>query len=103
MSGGSEAKLLNLRLWRLVVTGSVALLVIGSAVVLTNVARYQQDKNYLLHTIAAQSNELEWTKFQLENTERLLANEENKLGFLDQHKTSVQVTAFTGQGTLPVA
>lgn len=99
MSGGSEAKLLNLRLLRVVAIGSVAFLAIGSVVVLTNIARYQQDKNYFLNALAAQSNELDWTRFQLENTERLLANEENKLGFLNQHKTSVQVTAFTGQGS----
>ena len=99
MSGVSEAKLLNLRSWRTVVIGSVALLVIGSVAGLTNIARYERDKNYLLRTLAAQGNELDWTKFQLENTERLLANEENKLGFLNQHKTDVQVTAFIGQGS----
>ncbi len=49
--------------------------------------------------LAAQGSELERTKLQLQKTEHLLASAENKLGFLNQHKTAVQVTAFTGQGS----
>jgi hypothetical protein len=88
-----------MRLWRAVKIASLALLVIGSAVVLTNTVRYRCDRDHFLHTLAAQSNELEQTKLQLQNTEHLLARAENKLGFLNQHKTDVQVTAFTGQGS----
>jgi hypothetical protein len=89
--------LLNLRWWRTIKIASLALLVIGSAVV-ANTIRYRHDKNHFLKTIATQSTELQHTKVQLGATEQLLANAEKKLGFLNQHKTTVQVTAFTGQG-----
>lgn len=77
---------------------SFTFLVIGIAV-LANTVRYRHEKNHFLRTLAAQGNELERTKLQLQKTEHLLANAENKLGFLNQHKTDVQVTAFTGQGS----
>ena len=57
--------------------------------------RYEQP----ITALAAQGNELEQTKLQLQKTKHLLASAENKLGFLNQHKTDVQVTAFTGQGS----
>jgi hypothetical protein len=72
---------------------SLALLVIGSAV-LTDTAH---DQN-LLRTLTAQSSELQQTKLQLQETKHLLASAENKLGYLNQHTTAVQVTAFTGHG-----
>jgi hypothetical protein len=87
-----------MRLWRAVNIVSLALLAIGSTV-LTNTVRYQHDKNHFLSALTAQGNELEITKLQLQKTKQLLASAENKLGFLDQHKTAVQVTAFTGQGS----
>lgn len=76
----------------------MALLVIGSAM-LTNIVRYRHEKNHFLLTLAAQGNELEQTKLQLQQTANLLVRAENKLGFLDLHKTAVQVTAFTGRGS----
>jgi hypothetical protein len=87
-----------MRLWRTVKILSLALLVIGSAV-LTNTVRYRCERDRFLHTLAAQDNELEQTKLRLQETQHLLASAENKLGFLNQHKTDVQVTAFTGQGS----
>jgi hypothetical protein len=86
--------LLNFRLWRAVKIANLALLVIGSAVL-----TYRHDKNSFQRTLTAQGNELEQTKLQLQKTKHLLASAENKLGFLNQHKTAVQVTAFTGQGS----
>ncbi len=76
---------------------SLALLVIGIAV-LTDTVRYRQDENRLLRTVTAQGNELQQTKLQLQETTHLLASAENKLGYLNQHKTAVQVTAFIGHG-----
>jgi hypothetical protein len=87
-----------MRLWRTIKIASLALLLLGSAVV-TNTVRYRHDKNHFLRTLTAQGNELEQTKLQLQKTKHLLASAENKLGFLNQHKTDVQVTAFTGQGS----
>ncbi len=56
MSDTWESKLLDMRLWRTIKIASVALLVIGSAVM----------TNHFLHTLAVQSNELEQTKLQLQ-------------------------------------
>ncbi len=75
---------------------SLALLIISSAV--TDTAHYKHDQNHLLRTLTTQSNELQQTKLQLQETKHRLASAENKLGFLNQHKTAVQVTAFTGHG-----
>jgi len=75
----------------------LALLVVGSAV-FTDTARYRHDENHLLRTLAAQGNELQQTKLKLQETTHLLASAEEKLGFLNRHKTAVQVTAFTGHG-----
>ncbi len=87
-----------MRFWRFAKIVSFTLLVIGIAV-LANTVRYRHEQNHFLRTLAAQGSELERTKLQLQKTEHLLANAENKLGFLNQHKTEVQVTAFTGQGS----
>lgn len=87
-----------MRLWRTIKIASVALLIIGSAV-LTDSVRYRRDEDHFLRTISAQGNELQQTKLQLQQTTHLLLSAENKLGYLDQHKTSVQVTAFTGHGS----
>jgi hypothetical protein len=76
----------------------LALLVIGTVMV-TNTVRYRHDKHHFLHTLAEQDKELQQTKLQLRETKHLLARTEEKLGFLDRHKTTVQVTAFTGQGS----
>lgn len=76
----------------------VALLIFGTAV-LTNAVRYRHDKEHFQRTIVAEGNELQQTKVQLHETTHLLANAEYKLGYLNQHKTPVQVTAFTGHGT----
>ena len=98
-------------LWRTVKIASVVLLLIGCAV-LTDTARYRYDKNHLLrilteesnqlavqkNELSVQSNELTQTKLRLLQTTQLLVSAENKLGYLNQHKTAVQVTAFTGQG-----
>ncbi len=86
--------MLNLQLWRTIKIASVVLLVIGSAVL-----TYRHEKNSFLRTLTAQGDELEQTKLQLQKTKHLLANAETKLGFLNQHKMAVQVTAFTGQGS----
>ncbi len=86
--------MLNFRVWRTIKIASLALLVIGIAVL-----TYRHEKDSFLRTLAAQGNELEQTKLQLQRTTHLLASAENKLGFLNQHKTAVQVTAFTGQGS----
>ncbi len=91
-------KLPGLRLWRTAKIVSVLLLVTGSTA-LTNNIRYQHDKNHFLRTITAQKSELQQTKLQLQETTHLLASAENKLGYLNQHKTAVQVTAFTGHGS----
>jgi hypothetical protein len=85
-------------MWRAVNIVSLALLVIGSTA-LTYTLRYQHDKNHFLSALTAQGNELTQTKLQLQKTNQFLASAENKLGFLNQHKTAVQVTAFTGQGS----
>jgi hypothetical protein len=76
----------------------MALLLIGIAV-LTDTVHQRHDENRLLRTLTAQENELHQTKLKLQETTRLLASAENKLGFLNQRKTAVQVTAFTGHGT----
>ncbi len=90
--------MLEVRLSRAVKIASFALLVIGSAV-LTNTVRYRHDKSHFLRMLTAQGNELQETKLQLQKTNHLLASAESKLGFLNRHKTAVQVTAFTGQGS----
>ncbi len=74
------------------------MLVIGGSV-LANTLRYRHGQNHLMRTLTAQSNELQQTKLQLQETTHLLANAENKLAFLSQNKTAVQVTAFTGRGS----
>ena len=99
---------INSRSWRIAM---LAVLVVGCAVRI-NTLRYGYEKNHLLRTLTAQSseltaekseltaqtNELEKAKLQLQKTTQLLANAENKLGYLNRHKTAVQVTAFTGRG-----
>jgi hypothetical protein len=86
-----------MRLWQTTKITGVALLVIGIAVLADN-AHYRHDENHLLRTLTTQSHELQQTKLQLQETTNLLVNAEKKLGYLDQHKTAVQVTAYTGQG-----
>lgn len=86
-----------MRLLRMIKITGVALLVIACAV-LTDTAHSKHDQNHLLRTLTAQTSELQQTKLQLQETKHLLASAENKLGFLNQHKTAVQVTAFTGHG-----
>ena len=86
--------MLNFRVWRTIKIASLALLVIGSAVL-----TYRHEKDSFLRTLAAQGNELEQTKLQLQATTHLLASAQNKLGFLNQYKTAVQVTAYIGQGS----
>jgi hypothetical protein len=85
-----------MRLLRTIKITAVALLVIGTALLTT--VGYRNDKGHFQRTITAQSNELQQTKLQLQETTNLLVNAENKLGYLNQHKTVVQVTAYTGQG-----
>lgn len=87
----------NLRWTRTVNIVGLALLVIGSAT-LTNTLRSRFDKNCFTRVLTEQGNELQQTKLQLQKTKHLLASAETKLGYLNQHKTAVQVTAFTGQG-----
>ncbi len=87
----------RIRLWRTVKIVSVVLLLLGSTA-LTNTLRYQHDKSHLLRTTIVQDDELQRTKLQLKETTDLLVSAENKLGYLNQHKTAVQVTAYTGQG-----
>jgi hypothetical protein len=74
------------------------LLLIVASIVLTNTVRYRRDKQRFLHALAQQGNELQQTKLQLEQTTHRLAIAEKKLGFLNQYKATVQVTAFTGHG-----
>jgi hypothetical protein len=102
---------INSRSWRTAGIAMLAVLVVGCAVRI-NTLRYGYEKNHLLRTLTAQSseltaekseltaqtNELEKAKLQLQKTTQLLANAENKLGYLNRHKTAVQVTAFTGRG-----
>lgn len=45
-----------------------------------------------MRSITEQGKELQQTKLQLQDAKK-------KLGFLNQHKTAVQVTAFTGHGS----
>ncbi len=111
MCAPEMSKLPATHLWRTVKIASLVLLFIGS-LVLTDIARYRYDKNHFLGTLTAQSmeliaqnkeltaqaDELEKTKLQLQQTTQLLASAENKLGYLNQHKTAVQVTAFSLQG-----
>jgi len=99
------------QLWRTAQIASVVLLLIGCAV-LTDAVRCRYDRDHFLRTFTAQgsqldaqrnelsvqSNELKQTKLQLQQTTQLLANAENKLGYLNRHKTAVQVTAFTVRG-----
>lgn len=90
--------MLDWRLWPAIKITSVVLLIIGS-IVLTNNVRYRRDKKRFLTALKQQGNELQQTKSQLQEAKHRLAAAEKKLGFLDQHKTTVDVTAFTGQGT----
>jgi 3D (Asp-Asp-Asp) domain-containing protein len=90
--------LLNLRLWPTVKILSVVLLIAGSAV-LTNTVRYRHDKTRFLRALTEQKTQLQQAEQKLQETKHLLATAEKKLGFLSQHKTTVQVTAFTGQGS----
>ena len=78
---------------------SLVLLVIIGGSVLANTLRYRHEQNHLMGTLTAQSNELQQTKLQLRETTELLVSAENKLGYLNQHKTAVQVTAYTGHGS----
>ncbi len=91
----SLSSVVRARLGRTIRITGLALLVIGIAV-LTDAERYRHDENHLLRTVAAEGNEL---KLQLQETKNLLIGAETKLGYLDQHKTAVQVTAFTGHGS----
>ncbi len=93
----SLSSVVRARLGRTVRIAGLVLLVIGGSV-LTNTLRYRQDEYHLLRTLTAQGKELEQTKIQLQKTKNLLIGAENKLGYLNQHKTAVQVTAFTGHG-----
>jgi hypothetical protein len=93
-----EAKLLDWRLWPTLKLLAVLVLVIASAV-LTNTVRSRRDKKRFMGALAQQSRQLEQTQSQLQDTKHRLAAAEKKLGFLNQHKTKVQVTAFTVQGT----
>lgn len=86
-----------MRLWRTIKMASLALLVIGIAVLIDTV-HDRQDENNLLRTLATQGHELQQTRLQLQDTTFLLVSAENKLEYLNQHKTAVQVTAYTGQG-----
>lgn len=81
----------KLRLWPTIKILSVVLLIAGSAV-LSNTVRFRKDKARFLRVITEQGKELQQTKLQLRDAEK-------KLGFLSQHKTAVQVTAFTGNGS----
>lgn len=90
--------MLNLRLWPTVKILSVVLLIAGSAV-LTNTVRYRHDKTRFLRALTEQKTQLQQAEQKLQETKHLLATAEKKLGFLSQHKTTVQVTAFTGQGS----
>lgn len=94
MSYLEEAKLL----WPTLKIALVVLLIVASAVISNNM-RYRHDKKRFLRTITEQGKELQRTKVQLDETKHLLVSAEKKLGFLNNHKTPVQVTAFTGQGS----
>lgn len=89
--------MLYLRLLPAIKIGLVLVILIAS-VVLTNTVRFRRDKKRFMRAIVEQSSELQQTKLQLQETRDRLVSAESKLGFLDQHKTAVQVTAFTGQG-----
>lgn len=92
--------MLNSRLWRMLRIASLFLLIITvGIVILSNTVRFRHDKKHLREALAAQHTELQQTKTQLQEAKHLLARAENKLGFLNQHKTTVQVTGFTGQGS----
>lgn len=89
--------MLYLRLLPAIKIGLVLVILIAS-VVLTNTVRFRRDKRRFMRALTEQSSELQQTKLQLQETRHRLVTAESKLGFLDQHKTAVQVTAFTGQG-----
>jgi hypothetical protein len=93
-----EAKLLDLRVWRGIKIASLLLLVVAVAV-LTNTVRFRKDKVRFMHAIVEQRSELQQAEYKLRETTHLLANAEKRLGFLSSHKTTVEVTAFTGRGT----
>jgi len=93
-----EAKLLDSRVWRGIKIASLLFIIVAVAV-LTNTVRFRKDKARFLHAVAEQRNELQQTEHKLQETMHLLANAEKRLGFLNSHKTAVQVTAFTGHGS----
>jgi hypothetical protein len=66
--------------------------------VLSYTFRHRGDRT-LVQTLSAEQQELQQTKVQLQQAINLLADAENKLGFLSRHKSKVQVTAYTGQGS----
>lgn len=75
------------------------MLLIIASVVLTNTVRFRRDKKRFMGDITQQSKELQQTKSQLQETKHRLAKAEKKLGFLNENKAQVQVTAFTGEGS----
>lgn len=91
--------MLELRLWPTVKVAVVVLVLVVASAVLTNTVRFRRDKKRFMGALAQQTTELQRTKLQLQETRHKLAAAESKLGFLNQHKTAVQVTAFTGEGS----
>lgn len=75
------------------------LILIVASVVLTNTVRFRRDKKRFMGVVAEQDKKLQQTQSQLQEARKKLENAEKKLGFLNQHKTKVQVTAFTVPGT----
>lgn len=90
--------MLDSRVWPTIKIGIVLLLIIAS-VVLTNTVRFRRDKKRFMGALTQQTKELQQAKSQLQDTKHRLATAEKKLGFLNNHKAAVQVTAFTGQGS----
>ncbi|HEX8924800.1 MAG TPA: hypothetical protein VF786_03360 [Terriglobales bacterium] len=89
---------MNIRVWQVTKITLVLLLIVLS-VVLTNTIRYRKDKSRFLHVLAQERSDMQQTQHKLQETTHLLATAEKKLGFLNRHKTMVQVTAFTGHGS----
>ena len=90
--------LLDSRLRSWVKLAVVALAIVG-VVMAINVVRSRREKHRLMQTVEAQRRELQQARVQLQEARHLLSRAENKLGFLSRHKTPVQVTAYTGQGS----
>lgn len=84
-------------LWPTLKIAVVVILIVAS-VVLTNNLRLRRDKKRFMGVVAEQNKQLQQTQSQLQETRHRLEKAEKKLGFLNQHKTKVQVTAFTVQG-----